>query len=380
MLLTWSVMGQWRNETTRHATQNRQYRLYIPKNYKATVPASLIIALHGMNATMEEFSNTIQIDKLADQENTIIVCPQALKDTSSGLVAWNSGVSLQIGQQLNSSVDDVGFIRFLIDRIASQYAIDPGKVFAFGFSTGGFMTQRLALELNDKIKVFASVAGTMGNMIFPVQSEQPGRPVSIAHFHGTNDNMIGYSYNAFGNTVNAMINFWKKNNKSNPKPEYQLLPDRVNDGYTVEHYRYTSTFNNARIELFKINGGRHEWFADEDSRDISFTAEIWKFFKQNSTLSGKSFEICKPDFEIFPNPLIGKNIHIRVLGQAEFEDDICTVTVYDGSGRKVTDQKCNLFSGSGIITVPDFLEKGLYWVKVTGNKNRFIASEKLLVN
>lgn len=372
-------MAQWHNETTIHTGLNREYRVYVPESYKVGVPASLIVALHGLNETMEQFSNTIQIDKIADQDNIIVVCPQAIKETSSGLIVWNSGVGLRRGEQLNHDVDDVGFIDALITRISSEYAIDPKKIFAFGFSMGGFMTQRLALELNDRIKVFASVAGTMGNMIFPIPEEQPGRPVSIAHFHGTNDNVVGYSYNAFGNTVEAMLNFWKKNNKSSTELEYQLFPDRVNDGYTVEHYRYTSTFNESVIELFRVNNGRNEWFADEDSRDISFTAEIWKFFKQNyNRLSKETFTAPDTAFVIYPNPVSNDRIYIRRTGNEQHNMDMYNITIYDSSGKKMVSETYSFFSD--VVTVPIHnLNKGVCLIEIRNKDNSYRNTKKIIV-
>lgn len=380
IMLTCPAMAQWFNRTISHNTLEREYRLYIPENFQPSQSTSLIMALHGMSDTAEAFSKTINIERLANQEQIIVVCPQALHDTILGHTAWNSGAGIGPGKQFNESIDDVDFIRTLIVMISEQYAIVPDKVFAFGFSMGGFMVHRLALELNDKITAFASVAGTIGESLLPMLETISVRPVSIAHFHGTGDSVVAYMNNAYGSNVSMMLAFWKKNNKSKPEAEHHFLPDRINDGFTVDHYRYTSDFNNAIIELFKINGGFHRWLNDEDNSDISYTDEIWKFFKKTSTLANPSWEALQTELAVYPNPLTGNQINIRLSGHQQYENEACTVIVYDGIGREIIHEKCKLISGNGTITVRDLPNGGMYWVEVTGIEKRFKVHKKLLIN
>lgn len=379
LLVALPIIAQWKNVATEFGSMSRQYRIYVPSGYQPEKPAALVFAFHGLSGTMTEFSRIIEIDDLAEKENIIVVCPQGVNTRLFG-GAWNAGATfttIDIG--LNKGIDDVGFIRFLIDKIADEYTVNLKNVFAFGFSLGGFMTQRLALELNDKIHAFASVAGTIGNGLLPIPPDIPGQTVSIAHFHGVEDHIVGYEDNAFGLNVDNLIEFWRVNNNGKLEPEHTFFPDIKKDDITVDRYTYTSDFNSSKVVLYRVNNGKHNWLK-RGVNDISYTDEIWKFFKQNSTLSKDSFEIAKTDMIIYPNPLRGNSIYVRFKEQGEFENDKCNIVVYDCSGRKVTDQECNLFSGNGTITVPDFLEKGLYWVKVTGNKKQFIASEKLLIN
>ena len=56
-------------------------------------------------------------------------------------------------------MDDEGFLRKLIDRIAEDYWIDLDRVYAVGFSNGGQMAMSLACRLSDRIAAFGMVSG-----------------------------------------------------------------------------------------------------------------------------------------------------------------------------------------------------------------------------
>jgi polyhydroxybutyrate depolymerase len=51
----------------------------------------------------------------------------------------------------------LGFIRTLIARASIEHAIDEQQVYAFGYSNGGHMAFRLAMEAPDEI---AAVGGS----------------------------------------------------------------------------------------------------------------------------------------------------------------------------------------------------------------------------
>jgi polyhydroxybutyrate depolymerase len=86
------------------------------------------------------------------------------------------------GQAAATGVDDVEFTRRLLDELAAVVTIDPKRVFATGMSNGGIMAYRLASELSDRIAAIAPVSGPMGT-----KTCAPRRPVSVIHFHGTDD-------------------------------------------------------------------------------------------------------------------------------------------------------------------------------------------------
>ncbi len=381
LLIALPITAQWKNETVEYDSQTREYRIYVPTGYEASKPASLVFALHGLTETMTGFSEKIAIENIADRENSIVVCPQGLERSPFQITGWNSGATFAVLDiNFYNDIDDVGFIRLLIDKFSTEYAINSKNIFAFGYSMGGFMTQRLALELSDKIQSFASVAGTIGNGIVPIAAGTPGRPVSIAHFHGTDDEVVGYDVNDFGLNVQELINFWRAHNLGGLNPEHYVFPDIAADNMTVERYTYTSNFNTAEVVLFKVNNGSHEKWLKNEQNDISYTEEIWKFFKKTSTLANPSLEVLKTELLVYPNPLTGNQLNIRLTGQQQYENQGCSIVVYDASGRKIIQEQCDIIAGNGTINVRDLPKKGMYWVEVTGNGERFKEYKKLLIN
>jgi polyhydroxybutyrate depolymerase len=177
----------WTNKTMVFGGLTRSYRVYQSPNYNTSVPASLLIALHGLGDNMTNFSG-IGFNYIADTANIICIFPQAVSDPYAG-TAWNSGAG-EYGYYPNSSVDDIGFINALIDTSKAHYSIDASRVYLCGFSMGGFMTEKMALQSNNKIAAFGSMSGTFGN---GVTAHNPGRHVPIAHFHGTSDSTVYYT-------------------------------------------------------------------------------------------------------------------------------------------------------------------------------------------
>jgi polyhydroxybutyrate depolymerase len=70
-------------------------------------------------------------------------------------------------------------------RVASQVAVDRGRIYATGMSNGAMMTYRLACEAPELIRAIAPGAGT-DNM----NSCNPSRPVPGLHFHARDDSHV----------------------------------------------------------------------------------------------------------------------------------------------------------------------------------------------
>jgi polyhydroxybutyrate depolymerase len=75
-----------------------------------------------------------------------------------------------------AEVDDVGFIRSLIDDAARVADGDPSRVGAAGISDGAVMCHRLGLELSDRISAIAAVAGTLPTHMVGITPRQSAIP------------------------------------------------------------------------------------------------------------------------------------------------------------------------------------------------------------
>lgn len=289
-----TLRSQWSNKTMMVGSVSRTYRVYVPAMYNPSAPASLVITLHGLGDNMTNFSN-IGMNFIADTANIIVVVPQALADPLVGN-AWNSKAGF-LNIYPNPTVDDIGFINALVDSTAANYSIDQNKVYLCGFSMGGFMTNRMACESNGKFAAFGSVAGTFGAGLGACN---PGKAISIVHFHGTADGTVGYYTNNYGVKADSLVNFWVNNNNCTVPGTLTNLPDLQSDGYTVDHYKYAGIKN---VEFFKVNGADHIWMTP--ANDISYTIELWKFFRRHSLATGIEEYSDAQDLQVYPNPTNG---------------------------------------------------------------------------
>ena len=79
-----SLFSQETSESFSFDAENRTYLLYIPTTYNATTDhLPLVIALHGLGDTKENFNNFNGFKALAESEKFILVTPQAENPTES---------------------------------------------------------------------------------------------------------------------------------------------------------------------------------------------------------------------------------------------------------------------------------------------------------
>jgi len=339
--------------------QLRNYRIYIPSSYDGSQPVPLVLALHGMGDTGSNFQG-IGLNQFANTDTFIAVYPNALVDQTFGASGWNAGVGA-FGIFVSGDVDDIGFLNALIDTVSNNYSIDSLRVYATGFSIGGFMAQRLACELNDRIAAIASVSGLIGN---PVVCNNV-RPTPVLHMHGTSDSTITYNgefntpFGRFkvGQSVDEMFSTWETNNECSGTPVETPLPDIANDGYTIDHFYHGDCRAESEIELYRINGAPHIWLGPNN--DVYATEEIWNFFKRHykreepDTVPTAIVEI-DTDLKIYPNPF-SNNLQIIIHGASLFE-----VSIFNATGKKVFGTEYFQTTSSNIEIPTVKLTNGVY--------------------
>ena len=169
--------------------------------------------------------------------------------------------------------------------------VDPKRVYATGMSNGGMMCYLLAAELSDRIAAVAPVAGTM-----VIDKADPKRPVPLIHFHGTADTFVTFNGPGKGTpkfihfkSVEDSIKTWVKIDGCDEKPEIVALPDKANDGTTIERKTYGHGKDGAEVVLVVIKGGGHTWpgeeplvdFIGKSTKNISANDLIWDFFQKH---------------------------------------------------------------------------------------------------
>jgi polyhydroxybutyrate depolymerase len=280
--------------------QNRTYIAYIPTSYTSGQPTPLVFVLHGFTQSAQAIMGYSGFNALADTAGFIAVYANGVGN------AWNISTSFPGG----STANDVGFISALLDTMSANYTIDPLRVYTCGFSAGGFMSHRLACELNNRIAAAGSVAGTMTTGAF--NQCAPVRAVPFMQIHGTADAIVSYNGGLGNQSAEQVLGLWTSRDSCAQPAVVTPLPDLVSEGSTVERQVWSPCTAGVRVEHLKILNGGHTWPGASGSsglgntnRDISATAELWRFFSDFTlpfTSAPADLDADTHALSVYPNP------------------------------------------------------------------------------
>src|SRR5690606_2445805 len=116
--------------------------------------APLVLALHGYGQNSRDFRAVTGLDAAADRHGFIVAYLQA------AMGAWDI-----FGGLGNLGLDDVDYVRQVIDRVSRNHPIDEDRIVVVGLSNGGVFAQRLACVMSTRIAGFVSVAATMPHLL-----------------------------------------------------------------------------------------------------------------------------------------------------------------------------------------------------------------------
>lgn len=269
--------------------EERSFKAYFPENISESVP--MVILMHGQGETVY---NMIALSNYYLSNNIISVFPQAnvhsVGDEGDSTTVWNV-------RNYDTMSNDVIFINDLITYLTTNFnLINPNKIFAAGYSNGGYMAYRLSCDLSDKIAAFGSVCGNMYLIDDNTDCTEQDREIPIIHIHGTLDNINPYyegGYGLFGNdiigdeylTIFESIEFWSSQN--------QLTNESVDTMFTGGGYwwggeyfetssikfTYSNNFSNTKFTHIRAVNGGHVWFYG-DNWGFDSHEELLNFFME----------------------------------------------------------------------------------------------------
>ena len=284
-----------------HDFRIRTYRMHIPPCYTDDEPLPVILVLHGHPSNSKMMQLAVELDEKADEEGFIVVYPDGEKAPCPLFMFallmlrqrgcwWNAWDYNMINR-----VDDVDFIRELINRLQENININSSRIYITGISGGALMTYRLGVELSDIVAAIAPVAGTVGGIWFnwpkdstPYIIPEPSNPVPTVIFHGLEDRNVPYeggwiggnlgpfSFSAYYLSVNESVSFWVDQNNCNPEPE-------INESGNIIKTTYVGGDSDSEVVLYTVKDGGHEWFGSPyfPDRGISINDLMWEFFEQH---------------------------------------------------------------------------------------------------
>ena len=253
--------------------QQRSYLLHLPAVFDPARPAPLVLVFHGIGLNGQEMVRITGFNQQADLNGFIVVYPEGTGRQPS----WNGGDCC--GEAAAKQVDDVGFVRTLLDDLGQVARIDPQRVYATGFSNGAIMAYRLGCDLADRIAAIGPVGAAQATL-----ECVPARPLPVIHFHGDADRLNPYlgGPRPGGLTFRAVeenVGWWVDQNGCQPQPSETQTGNIV-------HRVFSGCTAGAGVELYKILGGEHAWPGGEavsaevgqPTTEITATPLIWAFF------------------------------------------------------------------------------------------------------
>ena len=352
-----SLSQDFISQTIYYDGNNREYELYIPENYNDSNVVPLLFNFHGGNGTMSDQIYLSDMRSLADENNFIIVYPQAIADpTDDGSLNWIF--------KGDSDHDDIYFIESIIDELSSQYSIDLSRVYACGYSLGGEFVYELLCRLNNKIAAGVVVARTMGQ--YQYQNCNPEHPTAIMTILGTEDyesNYDGVVYNGVTYYISAddTHQYWTDYNNADINPSETELPNNnSSDGSTVTKRIWGNGEACVSVVELRINGGGHDWPGSTGNMDINSNNEIWDFVSQysiNGLIEECSLSVNienQSEFSYYPNPI--ENL-LKINNQSNNK----RIFISDLTGKVIYES--DLITGENVFDISVF-NTGLYNVKI----------------
>ncbi len=374
MLFIGNVFAGFKDGSYTYKGFTRRYTIYVPDIYVTkNIKVPLLLGLHGYGDDIDNFRN-ICMSSMADTANYICVYAEALPWL--GANAWNSGAGVGL-INVNSDVDDVGFLNGLVDTVIKKYLIDTNRIYVFGFSFGGFMTDRLATQNSNRFAAVANVSGLHGNFL---AGKIPTKGMPYLKFHGTNDPTIKYDgtqtvglFPGFGLSAENTVNFWVTQNQCNATVVVDTMPDLANDGFRFVRYTYNNGRDRSEVVFYKVINGEHRWYGIP-ANDISYCQTIWSFFRKHSRqsiISGVRNISTKGKFKVYPNPSNG----IITIDFSSIKENVLSLNVYNTVGNLMMTLP---IKNEKQITLNSSLPNGMYLVQLI-DEDGIVATDKIVV-
>lgn len=278
-----------------HDKRERNAIVHVPPRAIDKRNLSVVINFHGgggHGANEQEYS---LMDRLADRETFVVVYPNGSGRLSTRLLTWNAGTCC--GYAALNHVDDVGFTRALIGKLADFVPIDRRRIYATGLSNGAMMSYRLAAEAADLV---AAVAPVAGGMVLPAIKSP--RAVPVLHIHSVDDPRALYNgglglpfpltrSRVLHPNIEQMIQLWIQHDGCSTKAVITDRRDEIS-GQSAAHYVYSPCSGGAEVSLWKLTGAGHVWpggkqkylerILGPSTEIIDANQEMWNFFQRFS--------------------------------------------------------------------------------------------------
>ena len=262
----------------------RWYEIALPAQPKG---APLILALHGGGGSPDSFGKASGLARAATRAGFAVAFPAGTGGRGESLLTWNVGYCC--GQAARKDVDDIGFLKEVIEDAANRFGVDGTGIYLTGMSNGSMMAETFAAKNPGLVRAVAGVSGSMDTRRNRVQGKIPALII-----HGTADTNVPYEggqgassrtrteFSSVASVVKAFLAPW-----GNVRAEASRTIDSKDDGTSVIVTDYRKS-GRVVLRLMTVEGGAHHWPGGRKTRksegktqEIDGNAEILRFFAAN---------------------------------------------------------------------------------------------------
>ena len=228
----------------------------------------VLLAFHGAGGNANEYRMNSELVAPAIEAGYVVAFPQAANETGRTWAIGCAGCTQ--GDELG--IDDVAFVDAVLHDLAMRAKIDRTRVYATGFSMGGWFTYALACQRGNIVQAIAAIGGLMPR---PVAAQcAPTEPLGALVIFGDLDQTQPYGgragpYGLFGADSSAI--FWS----SAANCQTEIPEEERTFGETVVRVaQRTDCDGNVHIERHRVVGMTHVW----PSGRYDATRELIRFF------------------------------------------------------------------------------------------------------
>ena len=246
-------------DSVRVGNLTRLFAYYVPDGTIASAP--LVFVFHGAGgngARLRGFTDG-ELERLADRDGFVLVYPDGVGGS------WNDCRAGAPYEAKRRNVDDIEFVRALVERFRESHAIDTSAVFGIGFSNGAHLAYRLALEAPGLVRAIAAFGANL-----PTEGDLDcaarGQAVPVMIANGTGDRINPYDGGAVvapsGDTIGRV------RSATETAAYFSVLDGRGDSGSTVrlhapddaglwvDQSRFTDGMG-VDVVLYTIGNGGH---------------------------------------------------------------------------------------------------------------------------
>jgi polyhydroxybutyrate depolymerase len=219
-------------------------------------PAPVVIALHGLGQSVDSLREWLHLEAAADREGFSVVYPEAIARK------WNYGRPIKDPMPVvnGRTVDDVGFIRKLIDGLIDAKIADPAHIYVTGMSRGGLMTYTLVCALSDRIAAAAPLITGMTD--HQREDCHPARAIPMMVVAGTNDESEWYDGIVAPRcrllSVPETMEFWRARNGCTDEAARALPHRDQTDPTNIRLIEWNHCRFHSDLRLYRVNDGGHQ--------------------------------------------------------------------------------------------------------------------------